>query len=187
MFVSLNSMKNILILSILALGAISCGSKKDAAAVSTSNSSNSGSSTSNTAFKEIPQGDYKTDSLLVTLEIGACFGNCPVEKFSIYIDGTFTYEGINNVNHMGDFVGTIKKDEVKEIYTMMSLLKIGEYPGKFGLEVTDISTKSIIFNYQNTRKKIIFKQYLDYGELKGFITRLRGIMADGKYTRVKER
>ncbi len=84
---------------------------------------------------------------------------------------------------MGDFTGTIKSSEVDEIYTLMSNMKIDEYPEKFGYGVSDISTKAIIFNYKGKRKKILFKQYGEYAELKGFLTRVRGIMADGKYNR----
>lgn len=131
--------------------------------------------------------DYKSDSLLVRIELGACFGQCPIEKFSIFASGNFTYEGINFVDKKGDFTGSIKPKEVDEIYTMMSNLRIDEYPQKFGLGVSDISTKAIIFNFNGKRKIIMFKQYGDYAELKEFINRVRGIMGGAKYKPVPER
>jgi hypothetical protein len=171
-------MKHILIISLIAILSISCGNTKEASANNNNSVNNEDASA---GFTNIKSEDYQEDSLLVRIELSACFGNCPVERFSIFADGSFTYSGINFVDHVGDYTGTIKKKEVNEIYTMMTKLHIAEYPEKFGYGVSDISTKAIIFNYEKKRKKIIFKQYGDYAELKGFISRVRGIMAGAKY------
>ena len=166
--------------------AFACGSTQGASNTNNSDNSNVTASGGNKKSK-INQEDYKEDSLLVRIELGACFGRCPVEKFSIYSSGNFSYTGINNVDKMGDFTGSIKSSDLDEIFAMMGNLKIDEYPEKFGYAVSDLSTKAMIFNYKGKRKKIIFKQYGDYSELKDFVTRVRGIMANGKYKRkVKE-
>ena len=134
-----------------------------------------------TSTTKINKEEYMSDSLLIRIELGACFGRCPIEKFSIFADGSFKYEGVKFVNKIGLYEGSIKAKEVDEIYTLMGNLKIDEYPEKFGYGVSDISTKAIIFNYNGKRKTIIFRQYEDYIELKEFISRVRGIMAGGKY------
>lgn len=130
---------------------------------------------------KIKKENYQKDSLLVRLELGACFGNCPVEKFSIYASGHFRYEGINFVKKMGKFKGNLKEKEVNEIYTLISKLKMEEYPEKFGFAVSDISTKALVFNFGQNRKKIMFKQYQGHTELRDFINRLRAIMGGAKY------
>lgn len=166
---------------------LACGSSKGSSNTNSTEISDNNGSAGDTKTQKLNQEDYKDDPLLVRIELGACFGRCPVEKFSIFADGSFEYEGINNTDKMGDFTGTIKASEVDEIYDMMSKLKIDEYPEKFGYAVSDISTKAIIFHFNGKRKKIIFKQNEGRTELKDFITRVRGIMAGGKYKRkVKE-
>ncbi|MCB0477832.1 MAG: hypothetical protein KDC84_06695 [Crocinitomicaceae bacterium] len=180
-------MKKIFVLVLLSSFVFACGSTKEASKTTKTEENSVSNNTVGNSNDKINLDEYKEDSLLVHIELGACFGRCPVEKFSIYASGNFTYEGISNTDKIGEFTGNIKASEVKEIYQMMSNLRIEDYPEKFGYAVTDVSTKAIVFNYKGKRKKILYKMYEDYTELKDFLTRVRGIMANGKYHRkVKE-
>ena len=133
-------MKILIVATTLLLIFTACGTKKSSSTVSTDNSSSSGTIGSSSLTK-IDHKDYKTDSLLVRIELGACFGQCPIEKFSIFASGSISYEGINFVDNVGDYKGSIKKKEVEEIYNLMAKLPISSYPEKFG-QATFLSLKN---------------------------------------------
>nr|MDQ3101823.1 DUF6438 domain-containing protein [Bacteroidota bacterium] len=49
----------------------------------------------------VPASDQKNDSLVFSIERGACFGKCPFYRLHIYESGFATYEGLGNMEKMG--------------------------------------------------------------------------------------
>jgi hypothetical protein len=56
-----------------------------------------------------------TDTPLVTLERGACYGNCPTYSVALFGDGTVVYTGIANVENIGVHVSAIDAARVQVI------------------------------------------------------------------------
>ncbi len=52
---------------------------------------------------------------MATLRRTACYGTCPVYTLSVYPDGTLRYEGVSNVEMMGDFMGKTDEATVKAL------------------------------------------------------------------------
>lgn len=70
------------------------------------------------------------DNLTVTLERGACFGQCPTYSAMIFGDGTIRFTGINNVELVGEHKGALSPDD------MCTLLKAIDGAGYFGFDRT---------------------------------------------------
>lgn len=75
-------------------------------------------STAEAAPVEIPV--LQQDSLLFSLERGACFGRCPVYTIRIYESGYTTYEGKNFVDYMGHYSTRISDVDLANIYSRLA-------------------------------------------------------------------
>ncbi len=77
----------------------------------------------------------------VTLERGACFGNCPVYKVTIYTDGTVVFEGENYVDVEGQQTTTIEPEVVEQLVAGFEEAGYFEWEDEYtDMDITDLAT-----------------------------------------------
>jgi hypothetical protein len=87
----------VLLMSGLLVLAVSCKKQKDTAATATDPVP-----VTETASVEA-KPEQTTPAVVASYERTACFGMCPIFKFTLYSDGSATYVGKNNVNLIGNY------------------------------------------------------------------------------------
>lgn len=150
----------VLILSLFSIALLmSCKNKKGAI--------EAGSQTYE-AFEQV----VDTDSLLLAYERGVCFGQCPQDKIIIYKSGFAVYEGVKNVDIVGKANNTIKKEDLDKIRELIDAIDVKSLDNKFGMQPSDIPSKTITFNLGDQRKTIEYKS-TDKEEIRSLVTELK--------------
>jgi hypothetical protein len=82
---------------------------------------------------------------MISLHKGACFGTCPVFRFSLYTDGTFIYEALRFHEKHGIYSGALSKSQVDEIRKKASRLAWSEYPEYIESQIPDLPATTIVY------------------------------------------
>ncbi len=96
-----------------------------------------------------------TDTPMITLQRGVCFGACPTYSIAAYQDGTVVYTGIANVTEMG--VHVYDKDD----FLVTGAAQIAQATGYFDWEdsydqfvITDQATVTTMIRWEDQFKRI---------------------------------
>lgn len=116
-----------------------------------------------------------TDSLLIAYERGVCFGKCPEDKLVIYKSGFAVYNGIRNVNVEGFSTAKISDDLLMELNEKLKKINLSKVEAEYGMSVSDLPSKTLTFNIDNTRKTSLFKSN-DKQEIKDILKVLNAIV-----------
>ena len=84
----------------------------------------------------------------------ACFGNCPIFKFTLNHDGTATYEGERFVKNLGTFSHTFSKEEVKDIFTDFEKGDWASFKEHYPTDYSDLPGQILGFYYKKTNKQV---------------------------------
>jgi hypothetical protein len=129
------------------------------------------------------EGSQKCEGdILITINRGACFGDCPVYSAQIYADGTVVYVGKLNVKTIGEQRYKISQDRIgaliKEFERIdyWSLKDIYETDEK-GMSITDqpTTTTSICLNGKTKRVVNYYYAPRKLDELEDKIDSLAGL------------
>ena len=82
---------------------------------------------------------------LISLHKGACFGTCPVFRFSLYPDGNFIYEALRFHQKHGIYSGLLTKSQVDDIIKKASDLNWSEYPEYIESQIPDLPATTIVY------------------------------------------
>ena len=130
-------------------------------------------------------GPNPTDSLFFSIERTPCFGKCPAYRIKVYRSGYATYEGISNVERLGQNRAWVGKD------TLALLLKEAEAIGYFDLQdsydrqVTDIPSTRLRM-VSGARDKSILARAGVPPELKAFALRADELLLPMAWKRAPE-
>lgn len=83
-----------------------------------------------------------------------CMGTCPVFTFTVYANGTCSYQGIANVDKMGDFSGTLSTVQLNELKTELSSSDFFNIEVNNNTLVKDLPTQYLYYD-NGEREKII--------------------------------
>ncbi len=125
-----NMKRTVFLLSLVSLFIAACGTSKNAG-----NGNDNGAASNDSKdpdhdtehqiiFEDIADGD----SLFASIRKGYCFGRCPVFEMSIYNSGFTTYNGIANVDLMGEHTTRLTEQQ------MIAFIDKANYVHYFELE-----------------------------------------------------
>jgi hypothetical protein len=158
--------KYILFAIILTSALSSCKSSKNAAETSPENIE--ATEASNKAEKEA----QIERSIFATIHRGACFGNCPTYKMTIYSDRSVEYEGIRAVDLIGKYTSTITQKEYDQFIETAKFIEymnlenvydgpITDIPGTRTSIVIDGVHKEVYRRYQYPKRILKFEELFD--------------------------
>lgn len=113
-----------------------------------------------------------SDSLLVYLERTACYGQCPMYKFSIYNSGYAVYEGKRFVEKTGRYDGRIAKTILDELKNKAIAINYFGFKNEYPKTASDFPSVKTALVLNGKRKDIMdgsnapsalkeFEKYLD--------------------------
>ncbi len=121
---------------------------------------------------EIAATPQPTDSLLASIERTACYGQCPMYKFSIYNSGYAVYEGKRFVEKTGKFETHIPASMLPEIKTKAKEINYFGFKDEYPKKASDFPATKTSVVLDGNRKDIMdgsgapaalkeFEKYLD--------------------------
>ena len=98
--------------------------------------------------------------ILITIERGGCFGECPVYSATIFSDGTVVYDGQHFVKVEGTRTHKIAKERIEKLITAFEKAGYFDLKNEYrvdenGISVTDMPTTTTSFNYNGKRKQVV--------------------------------
>ncbi|MCG3165768.1 MAG: hypothetical protein POELPBGB_01543 [Bacteroidia bacterium] len=119
-----------------------------------------------------PPAPATEDSLFVYLERTACYGQCPMYKFSIYNSGYAVYEGKRFVEKLGKYEARISKTELDEIRSKARAINYFDFKDEYPKTASDFPATKTAVVLDGKRKDIMdgsnapsalkeFEKYLD--------------------------
>lgn len=94
------------------------------------------------------------DSLLTYLERTACYGTCPIYKFSIYQSGYAVYEGKRFVEKEGKYESKIAKTILEEIKTKAKAINYFDLKDEYPKTASDFPAVKTAVLIDGKRKEI---------------------------------
>ncbi len=94
------------------------------------------------------------DSLIFSYERTACFGQCPMDKVSVYKSGYTVYEGKNFTEKIGFYYGYTDKTWLTALNKQANAIGFYSLPDRIETQISDFPSKIIYFNL-NGKKKIV--------------------------------
>lgn len=113
-----------------------------------------------------------SDSLLASIEHTACYGTCPIYKFSIYNSGYAVYDGKRFVAKEGKYEARLKSSVLEEIRTTAKAINYFDFRDDYPKKASDFPSVKTVVVLEDKRKEIMdgsgapstlkeFEQYLD--------------------------
>jgi len=110
------------------------------------------------------------DSLLASIERTACYGTCPIYKFSIYNSGYAVYEGKRFVEKIGRFETHINPPVLDEIRTKAIAVKYFDFRDEYPKTASDFPATKTAVVLDGKRKDVnngsggptALKEFQDY-------------------------
>jgi hypothetical protein len=98
--------------------------------------------------------------ILITIERGGCYGNCPVYSATIFSDGTVEYEGRHFVKAEGKRTHKIGKERIEKLISALQKADYFDLKNEYrvdenGISITDQPTTTTSFNYNGKRKQVV--------------------------------
>jgi hypothetical protein len=90
----------------------------------------------------------------IVLERTTCYGWCPSYVVTISGDGAVRYHGRNYVREVGDRVGHVGEESVRELLTLFEHARFFELNDRYDAEVTDVPAKRITLRRDGRTKRV---------------------------------
>lgn len=127
--------------------------------------------------KSYSSAGLTSDSLLVELQRGACFGACPQFVFSVYKSGFAVYQGERHTRRIGEWNAEVNKTQLEEIHSAMAVAKMEQrdtaYINKY---LADYPAFFITVCDKLPRKRIYINHDQPPAEITTFVSELERIM-----------
>ena len=82
---------------------------------------------------------------LITMHKGACFGTCPVYRFSLYSNGDFIYEALRFHENHGLYAGALTDNQVEDLSQMASAMSWEKYPEYIESQIPDLPATTFTY------------------------------------------
>lgn len=122
------------------------------AAASVENTSEPGEEAASDA--PVPATDQPSDSLVFSIERGACFGKCPFYRLHVFESGFATYEGLGNMDKMGLHHGHVSADTLQLLITEAEKAGFFDMKAEYDRPVTDLPSTTISVRRNGELKKV---------------------------------
>jgi hypothetical protein len=97
-----------------------------------------------------------TDTPIITLQRGPCFGFCPVYNVALYADGTAVYTGIANVDNLGVQVFEVDSEAITSVAHRAQLSGFFDWQDSYEDHlVTDQATFITMIRWEDQYKRIV--------------------------------
>jgi len=106
-----------------------------------------------------------SETIVISFERTACFGQCPTFLANFYSDGKVQYHGIDNVENKGHFKGNITSSELEGIYQVALDIGFFSMKDKYDAQITDVPSQIYFIGMHGDKKKV-FSRYNAPPELK---------------------
>ena len=126
-------------LFILLFGLLSCGSQKEVAKAT------------------LTQTEEVIENPIITLTKGACFGTCPVYTLSIMEGGKMIFEGLKNTTKLGTYSKQLTLEKMNELLSLFEQYKFMELQDFYESRVADLPAAAITYTKDGVTKKIVGK------------------------------
>lgn len=80
----------------------------------------------------------------ITLERTMCYGPCPVYRVTFNKDGKAIYEGRNNVDKIGRYVGEVDLSDFEKMSELLERLKFGELNSDYSADKENSELQTVI-------------------------------------------
>lgn len=94
------------------------------------------------------------DSLIFSLERTPCLGTCPVFKLEVFSDGYVKYHGRNYVDLIGDYAGTLKPEQLKQVVNLFNQADFYAFEDSYNDGRLDLPATIIEYNSKKGYKKV---------------------------------
>lgn len=112
------------------------------------------------------------DSLVASIERTACYGQCPMYKFSVFNSGYTTYEGKRFVDNIGKFDSRVEEGVVRQIREKATAVNYFSFKDEYPKKASDFPAVKTSVVLDGKRKDIMdgsgaplvlkeFEAYLD--------------------------
>jgi len=107
--------------------------------------------------KNAPQKTIsEVENKMFSFKTTECMGTCPVFTFTVYTDGSCSYNGVKNVNNVGTFIGALSATQLQSLKEQLL------YADFFNLKVEnnslakDLPTSNLYYNNGVNDRTIIY-------------------------------
>jgi hypothetical protein len=91
---------------------------------------------------------------MVMMEKTACMGNCPTYLFNVYPDGTTTYRGTKNVEHIGEYTAFLTEDQLSYLKNSFEEANFFDFADVYSANLTDLPTTFIYYHNGKENHKV---------------------------------
>ncbi len=107
--------------------------------------------------KNIPQKSSSvTKDQLFYFKTTECMGTCPVFTFTVFANGTCSYQGIANVDKLGTYYGSLTTNQLKELKDGLSASDFFNIEIKNNTLVKDLPSKYLYYKDGEKEKTIMY-------------------------------
>lgn len=169
----------ILFVTVVAFSLLSCKSSKNATKDPVHSSENSSNSS---VSNETSQPER---TVFATIHRGACFGNCPTYKMTIYSDRSVDYEGIRAVDLIGKYTSTITQKEYEGFIETAEFIDYMNLEDVYDGPITDIPGTRTSIVIKGVRKEV-YRRYEYPKRILKFEELFDNVMKSAKWEKVVE-
>lgn len=91
---------------------------------------------------------------VVSMNMGPCYGNCPVYTITVYDNGIVAYEGERFTDRKGVHIRNIGRSELKSLQQELVTANLWKFPNAFKSQIPDLPTVTIEY-FEDGRSKVI--------------------------------
>jgi uncharacterized protein DUF6438 len=124
----------------------------------------------------------QSDSHLFSLKTSECMGTCPVYTFTVFPDGTCTYQGFANVDKLGTFNGTISTEQLNQFKSVISTSDFFNIIIDNNSLVKDLPSTYLFYNDGNKQKTITYYN-ANNKYIETLINKANGLIENIKWTK----
>ena len=94
----------------------------------------------------------------IVMELGPCYGRCPVYTFTVYENGLLTYEGERYTQRQGLWGKMLSRDQVGELIKAFEQAPFESYQNMYRSQIPDLAAVTITYtNEAGNTKSVIGK------------------------------
>lgn len=94
----------------------------------------------------------------IVMELGPCFGRCPVYTFTVYENGLLTYEGERYTQRQGLWGRMLTRDQVEQLLEAFEAAPFERYQNMYKSQIPDLAAVTITYtNEEGKTKSVIGK------------------------------
>ena len=96
----------------------------------------------------------ESKNLIISLQRGACYGNCPIYKIEVYSDGSAVYTGTQFVENIGIRIFNLSETQINLILTQADSIKFDNMKEEYSEPISDLPTTFIQIKEKRIRDHI---------------------------------